>query len=211
MIDLVSGRTPLRKAGVEWRGRCPFHDERTPSFWVDPLKKVYFCFGCQASGDAIGFIRETESPRLHRRDRMAGRPLRRRAAVRGVEPGAGPAAPRARPAVRAAERRRRVLLALPVGRRRRPRRPGPTWPTGGSPTRRRRRFAWATRRPRPTGSLGPRDRAGIHAGGAERGGAERPRGRPLSRADDLPAGRRAGPQSEASARARCRAAARPST
>ena len=61
MIDLVSGRTPLRKAGVEWRGRCPFHDERTPSFWVDPLKKVYFCFGCQASGDAIGFIRETES------------------------------------------------------------------------------------------------------------------------------------------------------
>ena len=43
------------------RGRCPFHDERTPSFWVDPLKKVYFCFGCQASGDAIGFIRETES------------------------------------------------------------------------------------------------------------------------------------------------------
>ncbi len=40
MIDLVSGRTPLRKAGVEWRGRCPFHDERTPSFWVDLPSKL---------------------------------------------------------------------------------------------------------------------------------------------------------------------------
>ena len=36
MIDLVSGRTQLRKAGTEWRGRCPFHDERTPWFWVNP-------------------------------------------------------------------------------------------------------------------------------------------------------------------------------
>jgi len=61
MIDLVSGRTQLRKSGVEWRGRCPFHDERTPSFWVDPIKKVYYCFGCQAKGDAIGFVRETEA------------------------------------------------------------------------------------------------------------------------------------------------------
>ena len=61
MIDLVSGRTQLRKAGAEWRGRCPFHQERTPSFWVDPLKKVYYCFGCQAKGDAINFVRETEA------------------------------------------------------------------------------------------------------------------------------------------------------
>jgi DNA primase len=61
MIDLVSGRTQLRKAGTEWRGRCPFHDERTPSFWVNPLEKVYYCFGCQAKGDAISFVKETET------------------------------------------------------------------------------------------------------------------------------------------------------
>ena len=61
MIDLVSGRTQLKRSGVEWRGRCPFHDERTASFWVNPLTKLYHCFGCQASGDAIGFVRETEA------------------------------------------------------------------------------------------------------------------------------------------------------
>jgi len=61
MIDLVSGRTQLRKAGTEWRGRCPFHDERTPSFWVNPLEKVYYCFGCLAKGDAISFVKETET------------------------------------------------------------------------------------------------------------------------------------------------------
>ena len=61
MIDLVSGRTQLKRSGVEWRGRCPFHDERTASFWVNPQDKVYYCFGCQAKGDAIGFVQETEA------------------------------------------------------------------------------------------------------------------------------------------------------
>jgi DNA primase len=61
MIDLVSGRTQMKRSGGEWRGRCPFHDERTASFWVNPLTKVYHCFGCQAGGDAIGFVQETEA------------------------------------------------------------------------------------------------------------------------------------------------------
>ncbi|MDX6549695.1 MAG: primase [Gaiellales bacterium] len=61
MIDLVSGRTQLKRSGVEWRGRCPFHEERTASFWVDPVKKVYHCFGCGVGGDAIGFVTETEA------------------------------------------------------------------------------------------------------------------------------------------------------
>ena len=61
MIDLVSGRTQMKRSGAEWRGRCPFHDERTGSFWVDPMKKVYYCFGCQAKGDAIRFVQETEA------------------------------------------------------------------------------------------------------------------------------------------------------
>ncbi len=61
MIAVVSARTELRRAGPdEYVGRCPFHDERTPSFGVDPFKKVYHCFGCQASGDVFKFVMETE-------------------------------------------------------------------------------------------------------------------------------------------------------
>src|SRR3954468_14306424 len=61
MIDLVSGRTQMKRSGGEWRGGCPFHDERTGSFWVNPLTKVYYCFGCQDKGDAIGFVQATEA------------------------------------------------------------------------------------------------------------------------------------------------------
>ena len=61
MVDLVRGRTPLRRSGARYVGRCPFHDERTPSFSVDPVKKVYYCFGCQRGGDHIKFVRETEN------------------------------------------------------------------------------------------------------------------------------------------------------
>ena len=50
--------TELRKAGAEWVGRCPFHEERTPSFYVNPVKKVYHCYGCGAGGDVIDYVRE---------------------------------------------------------------------------------------------------------------------------------------------------------
>ena len=60
MVDLVSQRTELRRVGTQFSGRCPFHDERTPSFSVDPVKKVYYCFGCGEKGDAIGFVKETQ-------------------------------------------------------------------------------------------------------------------------------------------------------
>ncbi len=61
MIALVSEHTELRRAGAsEYVGRCPFHDERTPSFGVNPVEKVYYCFGCQASGDVFRFVMETE-------------------------------------------------------------------------------------------------------------------------------------------------------
>ncbi len=61
MIAVVSEHTELRRAGAsEYVGRCPFHDERTPSFGVNPIEKVYYCFGCQASGDVFTFVRETE-------------------------------------------------------------------------------------------------------------------------------------------------------
>jgi DNA primase len=60
-VELVSARTELRRAGpARYEGLCPFHDERTPSFGIDPTQKVYHCFGCQASGDVFTFVQETE-------------------------------------------------------------------------------------------------------------------------------------------------------
>ena len=60
-IEIVSARTDLRRAGpARYEGLCPFHDERTPSFGIDPTQKVYYCFGCQASGDMFTFVQETE-------------------------------------------------------------------------------------------------------------------------------------------------------
>jgi DNA primase len=61
MVALVGTRTDLRRVGSRWVGLCPFHDERTPSFSVNADQKLYYCFGCGAKGDAIGFVRETEA------------------------------------------------------------------------------------------------------------------------------------------------------
>jgi DNA primase len=60
IVAVVSGRTQLRKTGPRYMGRCPFHEERTPSFSVNPVEKFYYCFGCGAKGDLITFVRETE-------------------------------------------------------------------------------------------------------------------------------------------------------
>jgi DNA primase len=60
MIAVVSGRTQLRKSGSRHLARCPFHEERTPSFSVNATDKYYYCFGCGAKGDLITFVRETE-------------------------------------------------------------------------------------------------------------------------------------------------------
>src|SRR4029453_12744543 len=62
MVEVVSQRTPLRRAsGSRFTGRCPFHEERTPSFSVNPVEKLYYCFGCGKGGDVISFVRETEN------------------------------------------------------------------------------------------------------------------------------------------------------
>src|SRR3954468_4241658 len=57
---LVAERTDLRRMGSQWIGLCPFHDERSPSFSVDPVKKVFFCFGCGEKGDVFDFIEKTQ-------------------------------------------------------------------------------------------------------------------------------------------------------
>ena len=60
MVEIVGARTPLRKSGARWMGRCPFHEDRTPSFSVDPADKLFYCHGCGKGGDLISFVRETE-------------------------------------------------------------------------------------------------------------------------------------------------------
>jgi DNA primase len=60
-VELVSARTELRRVGAHsYEGLCPFHDERSPSFAIEPERKLYYCFGCQASGDVFTYVRETE-------------------------------------------------------------------------------------------------------------------------------------------------------
>ena len=56
VVDVIQERVPLKKAGRDWSARCPFHDERSPSFTVSPAKQFYHCFGCGAHGSAIGFL-----------------------------------------------------------------------------------------------------------------------------------------------------------
>ena len=56
IADVVGARVPLKPAGHEFKACCPFHDEKTPSFYVSPQKQFYHCFGCGAHGTAIGFV-----------------------------------------------------------------------------------------------------------------------------------------------------------
>jgi len=56
IIDLIGSRIELRKSGKNYSACCPFHDEKTPSFSVSPDKQFYYCFGCGAGGNAVGFV-----------------------------------------------------------------------------------------------------------------------------------------------------------
>ena len=58
IVELVGARVALKRAGREYQGLCPFHDERTPSFTVSPAKQFYHCFGCGAHGSALRFLME---------------------------------------------------------------------------------------------------------------------------------------------------------
>ncbi len=58
IVDVVDARVKLKKTGKNYSACCPFHDEKTPSFTVSPDKQFYYCFGCGASGTALGFVLE---------------------------------------------------------------------------------------------------------------------------------------------------------
>ena len=80
IVDLVGRFVNLRKAGSHWKGLCPFHAEKTPSFTVNPQKGIFHCFGCGVGGDAFGFVM--------RQDRLSFPE-----AVRALAKGAGIALP----------------------------------------------------------------------------------------------------------------------
>jgi DNA primase len=60
IVGVISQYTQLRREGRRWKGLCPFHSEKTPSFSVNANEGVWYCFGCQARGDVITFVREVE-------------------------------------------------------------------------------------------------------------------------------------------------------
>jgi len=58
IVDVIQGYIPLKKGGANYMARCPFHDEKSASFSVSPTKQFYYCFGCGATGSALGFVME---------------------------------------------------------------------------------------------------------------------------------------------------------
>ncbi len=61
IVDVISSQVPLKQAGRLFKGLCPFHDEKTPSFTVNPDRQTYHCFGCGEGGNVISFVMKTEN------------------------------------------------------------------------------------------------------------------------------------------------------
>lgn len=61
ILDVIGEYATLKKAGLYWKGQCPFHNEKTASFTVSPHKEIFYCFGCHAGGDVITFIAKKEN------------------------------------------------------------------------------------------------------------------------------------------------------
>ena len=74
--QVISAHTQLKKVGANWSGLCPFHGEKSPSFSVNPEKGVFYCFGCQAKGDVISFVRDIDHLDFAGRGGVPGRQVR---------------------------------------------------------------------------------------------------------------------------------------
>src|SRR5499425_2188210 len=65
IVAVIGQHVQLRRAGTSWKGLCPFHGEKTPSFNVSPDKGSFYCFGCQKKGDVFTFVMEYEGKSFH--------------------------------------------------------------------------------------------------------------------------------------------------
>ena len=70
VVEVVGETVSLKKAGTTYKGLCPFHGEKTPSFHVQPDKGFYYCFGCGAKGDALSFEIAEKRPALHEGEKV---------------------------------------------------------------------------------------------------------------------------------------------
>ncbi|WP_317930397.1 DNA primase [Halioxenophilus sp. WMMB6] len=102
IVDIVDSRVKLKRSGKNYSACCPFHDEKTPSFTVSPEKQFYYCFGCGASGNALGFVMDYE--RLSFRDAIESL-----AKIAGVTV---PEETERSPAAEAAEKRRKQIYQV---------------------------------------------------------------------------------------------------
>ncbi len=74
IVELIQGYFPVKRAGVNYLAICPFHNEKTPSFNINPQRQIFHCFGCQAGGDAIKFLMLYDNlPFPEAAKRLAGR------------------------------------------------------------------------------------------------------------------------------------------
>ena len=96
IVEIIGGRVQLKKAGREYKACCPFHDEKTPSFWVSPDKQFYHCFGCGAHGTALGFLMEHDHLAFPGGGRGTGHAPGARGAARGRRRGRRRSAPTSR-------------------------------------------------------------------------------------------------------------------
>ena len=159
MAELVGSKTDLRRVGSRLTGLCPFHDERTPSFSVNVQDKLFYCFGCHAKGDAIGFVEQTEGLDFREAVEFLADRYGIELELENEDPQAEARRRRRERLLALLDRADALLRQLPVGvdrgraGARLPRRPRPL---RGDPAR---RSASATRRARGTGCCSARARA----------------------------------------------------
>jgi DNA primase len=93
IVEIIGARVPLKKSGREFKACCPFHNEKTASFWVSPDKQFYHCFGCGAHGTVLGFLMQYEKLEFLEAvadlAERAGLEVPREAGAGGRDPGGG--------------------------------------------------------------------------------------------------------------------------